>query len=125
MPHTERYGDLDGYIEANTSPTGWWGHFRAYFVSLMKAYFGENANADNDFLFKSLPRIDDDNSAYWTVEQMLQGKVKGYIIAGENPAVGHANGKAHRLGLSRLEWVPPGGPAGDRATPLLLRQPRA
>jgi formate dehydrogenase major subunit len=105
MPHTESYGDLDVYIEANTSPTGWWGHFRSYFVSLMKAYFGENANADNDYLFESLPRIDDDNSAYWTVEQMLAGKVKGYIIAGENPAVGHANGKAHRLGLSRLEWL--------------------
>ena len=43
MPHTERYGDLDTYIGANTSPTGWWGHFRAYYVSLMKAYFGENA----------------------------------------------------------------------------------
>src|SRR5436305_10443189 len=105
MPHAESYGDLDGYVNANTSPTGWWGRFRAYFISLMKAYFGENATADNDFLFESLPRIDDDNSAYWTVEQMLQGKVKGYIIAGENPAVGHANGKAHRLGLSRLEWL--------------------
>ncbi|MFL5959479.1 MAG: formate dehydrogenase, partial [Gaiellaceae bacterium] len=105
MPHTERYGDLETYIDANTSPTGWWGHFRAYFVSLMKAYFGEHAGEDNDFLFKSLPRIDDDNSAYFTVRQMLEGKVKGYIIAGENPAVGHANGKAHRLGLSRLEWL--------------------
>jgi formate dehydrogenase major subunit len=105
MPHAESYGDLDGYVTANTSPTGWWGRFRSYFISLMKAYFGENATADNDFLFESLPRIDDDNSAYWTVEQMLEGKVKGYIIAGENPAVGHANGKAHRLGLSRLEWL--------------------
>jgi len=105
MPHTESYGDLDGYVEANTSPTGWWGRFRAYFVSLLKAYFGENANADNDFLFASLPRIDDDNSVYFTFEQMLKGKVKGYIIAGENPAVGHANGKAHRLGLARLEWL--------------------
>jgi formate dehydrogenase major subunit len=105
MPHTESYGDLDTYIDANTSPTGWWGHFRAYFVSLMKAYFGEHANADNEFLFQSLPRIDDDNSAYFSVRQMLEGKLKGYIIAGENPAVGHANGKAHRLGLSRLEWL--------------------
>src|SRR5579884_1543791 len=87
------------------APTGWWGHIRAYFVSLMKAYFGENANADNDFLFESLPRIDDDNSAYFTVQQMLKGKVKGYIIAGENPAVGHANGKAHRLGLAKLDWL--------------------
>jgi formate dehydrogenase major subunit len=105
MPHTEQYGDLKSYIEANTSPTGWWGHFRSYFISLLKAYFGENANADNDFLFESMPRIDDDNSAYFTFEQMLKGKVKGYIIAGENPAVGHANGKAHRLGLSRLDWL--------------------
>jgi formate dehydrogenase major subunit len=105
MPHTEDYGDCQSYIESNTSPTGWWGHFKAYFVSLMKAYFGENATTENDFLFESLPRIDDDNSAYFTFEQMLKGKVKGYIIAGENPAVGHANGKAHRLGLSKLEWL--------------------
>jgi formate dehydrogenase major subunit len=105
MPHTEDYGGLDGYITANTSPTGWWGHFNAYFVSLMKAYFGEQATAENDWLFDSLPRIDDDNSAYFTVEQMLKGRVKGYIIAGENPAVGHANGKAHRLGLAKLDWL--------------------
>jgi formate dehydrogenase major subunit len=105
MPHTEDYGGFEGYIGANTSPTGWWGHFDAYFVSLMKAYFGEHATEENDWLFESLPRIDDDNSAYFTVEQMLQGNVKGYIIAGENPAVGHANGKAHRLGLSRLDWL--------------------
>src|SRR5438552_3618633 len=85
MPHAHAYGDLDNYIEANTSPTGWWGRFRAYYVSLMKAYFGENADADNEFLFAALPRIDDDNSVYWTLEQMLAGKVKGYIIAGENP----------------------------------------
>ena len=45
MPHTETYDDLDSFTEANTSPTGWWGNFRAYWVSLMKAYFGENANA--------------------------------------------------------------------------------
>src|SRR5947209_3217007 len=46
MPHTEEYPGLDGYIAANTSPTGWWGHFDAYFVSLMKAYFGENATPE-------------------------------------------------------------------------------
>ena len=26
-----------------SSPSGWWGHFKAYWVSLMKAYFGEHA----------------------------------------------------------------------------------
>jgi formate dehydrogenase major subunit len=105
MPHTESYGDHASYMEANTSPTGWWGHFEAYWVSLMKAYFGENANEDNDWLFKKLPRIDDDNSAYWTTLQMLDGNVKGYLIAGENPAVGNSHSKLHRLALAKLDWL--------------------
>jgi formate dehydrogenase major subunit len=105
MPHTETYGDFDSFVQANTSPTGYWGHFDAYWISLMKAYFGEHATKDNDWLFERMPRIDEDNSVYWTFEQMLAGKVKGYILAGENPAVGNANGKLHRLGLAKLDWL--------------------
>ncbi len=105
MPHAEEYGSFDEFSEANIAPSGWWGHFKAYWVSLMKAYFGDAATEDNDWLFKRLPRIDDDNSVYWTLQQMLEGKVKGYLIAGENPAVGNANGKANRLGLAQLEWL--------------------
>jgi formate dehydrogenase major subunit len=105
MPHTEFYGDHAAFIEANTSPTGWWGHFDAYWISLMKAYFGENANADNDWLFKRLPRIDDDNGVYQTTLDMIDGKVKGYILAGENPAVGNSHSKLHRLALAKLDWL--------------------
>jgi formate dehydrogenase major subunit len=105
MPHTLSYGKLETFIKANTAPTGWWGNFEQYWVSLMKAYFGEHATKENGWLFEHLPRIDSDNSAYFTVRQMLEGNVKGYIIAGENPAVGHANGRAHRLGLAKLEWL--------------------
>jgi formate dehydrogenase major subunit len=105
MPHTLSYPTFENFVGANTSPTGWWGKFESYWVSLMKAYFGEHATAENDWLFRELPRIDSDNSAYFTVRQMLEGKVKGYIIAGENPAVGNANGKANRLGLAKLDWL--------------------
>src|SRR5438876_4178905 len=105
MPHTEDYGGLDGYIKQTTSPGGWWGRADTYIVSLLKAWWGAAATKENEFCFGYLPRIDDDNSNYWTVQQMLQGKVKGYIIAGENPAVGSANGRANRLGLSKLEWL--------------------
>src|SRR5256714_10893656 len=96
MPHTEEYGDFENFAAANISPSGWWGHFKSYWVSLMNAYFGEYATEDNDWLFSRMPRIDDDNSVYWTLRQMLEGKVKGYLIAGENPGVGNANGKANR-----------------------------
>src|SRR5437868_6922746 len=57
MPHTETYGDLDNFVDSNTSPTGWWGRFRSYWVSLMKAYFGENANTDNDGSFTNTQRL--------------------------------------------------------------------
>jgi formate dehydrogenase major subunit len=105
MPHTKSYPDFEDFVEANVAPTGWWGKFRNYWVSLMVAYFGPHASDDNDYLFEKLPRIDDDNSAYWTLGQMLEGKVKGYIVAGENPAVGNANGKAHRMGFAQLDWM--------------------
>jgi formate dehydrogenase major subunit len=105
MPHAKAYRDLDGYIEANCSPSGWWGHIRAYFVSLMKAYYGPNATADDDWGFGLLPRIDKDDSAYRTALQMLDGTVKGFIVVGENPAVGSANSRAHRLALANLDWL--------------------
>ena len=105
MPHTHDYGGLREYIDMTSSPTGWWGKMDSYIVSLLKAWWGAAATKENDFCFSYLPRIDDDNSAYWTTKQMLQGKVKGYIIAGENPAVGSANGKAQRLGLAKLDWL--------------------
>src|ERR671938_371962 len=105
MPHAEHYGGLEEYVAANTSPAGWWGKMDAYAVSLLKAWWGAYATKDNDFCFGYLPRIDDDNSNYWTTQQMLQGKVKGYIIAGENPAVGSANAKAQRLALAKLDLL--------------------
>jgi formate dehydrogenase major subunit len=105
MPHAKAYKDLEGYIDANCSPSGWWGHIRGYFVSLMKAYYGPNATAENDWGFGLLPRIDKDDSVYRTILQMLDGKVKGYLIAGENPAVGSANARAHRLALAKLDWL--------------------
>jgi len=105
MKHTDDAKNLKDYIEENSAPAGWWGKLDTYLVSLLKAWWGPNAREDNDFCFDYLPRIDDDNSYYWTVQQMLQGKVKGQIVAGENPAVGSANARANRLALSKLDWL--------------------
>jgi formate dehydrogenase major subunit len=104
-PHTEHYGGLDAYIDMTTAPGGWWGKADTYIVSLLKAWWGAAATKDNEFCFSYLPRIDKDNSNYWTVGQMLEGNVKGYLVVGQNPAVGSANGRANRLGLANLEWL--------------------
>jgi formate dehydrogenase major subunit len=36
---------------------------------------------------------------------MLDGTVKGYFLIGENPAVGNAHSKLHRLALANLDWL--------------------
>jgi formate dehydrogenase major subunit len=105
MPHAEQYRDLAGYIEANRSPSGFWGNMESYMVSLLRAWYGAAANPGNDFCFGRLPRIDKDDSIYQTVLGMLDGGVKGFMVVGENPAIGSANGKAHRLGMAKLDWL--------------------
>ncbi len=105
MPHAEEYGDLQSYVEQNASPTGYWGHMDAYLVSLLKAWFGDAATAEDDFGFNWLPRISGDHSAYRTAMDMLDGLVKGYFVLGENPAVGNANSRLHRLAMAELDWM--------------------
>jgi formate dehydrogenase major subunit len=105
MKHTDDAKNLKAYIDENTAPGGWWAKLDTYIVSLLKAWWGPFATEANDYCFDYLPRIDDDNSNYWTVQQMLHGKVKGYIVAGENPAVGSSNGRVNRLALSKLDWL--------------------
>src|SRR5205823_2591738 len=105
MPHVEDDVGLYPWIDHHKTQGGWWNKLDTYLISLLKAWWGPHATAENEFCFSYLPRIDDDNSAYWTVLQMLDGKVKGYFVIGENPAVGSANGRAQRLALSKLDWL--------------------
>ena len=77
----------------------------AYMVSLLKAYWGDAAQPENDFCFDYLPRVNGDHSSYRTVADMIEGKVYGYFLVGENPVVGHSNGRMQRFGLANLDWL--------------------
>jgi formate dehydrogenase major subunit len=105
MPHVEDVEPLDKWVEFHRAEGGWWNKLDTYLVSLLKAWWGAAATPENEFCFSYLPRIDADNSNYWTVQQMLEGKVEGYLIVGENPAVGSANARAQRLALANLDWL--------------------
>jgi formate dehydrogenase major subunit len=74
-------------------------------ASLLKAWFGDAATEANDFCFDLLPRITGDHSVYPTVLGMRDGDVEGFFVMGENPAVGNANSKLHRLAMANLKWL--------------------
>ena len=77
----------------------------AYTVSLLKAYWGDAATPANDFCFDYLPRISGDHGTYQTALDMCDGKVPGFIVVGENPAVGSANGPLQRRALATPKWL--------------------
>ena len=105
MPHAHAHDNLREFIELNTSPSGFWGNMNAYTVSLLKAWWGSHATAENDFCFGHLPRITGDHSIYPAVMGMLDGSVKGFIVVGQNPAVGSANSGLHRRAMANLDWL--------------------
>ena len=105
MPHAGMEDTLGSYIDNNGADAGFWGHMDAYTVSLLKAWWGEAATADNDWCWDYLPRITGDHSTYQSVLGMIDGSCKGYFVVGENPATGTANGRLQRAGLANLEWL--------------------
>jgi formate dehydrogenase major subunit len=107
MPRAGVHGNLAEYLASIKSDgqKGFWTAADAYIVSLLKAWFGEAATTDNDFGFNWLPRISGDHGTYQTTLDMLDDKVEGYFLLGQNPAVGSANGKLQRLGMSHLKWL--------------------
>jgi formate dehydrogenase major subunit len=105
MPVPHETPTLSDYIDTNEPKTGYWGHADAYLVSLLKAWWGDAATAGNDFCFDWLPRITGDHSTYPTTLDMLDGKVQGFFLLGENPAVGSAHARLHRLAMAKLDWL--------------------
>ena len=105
MPHAHPEQSLQTFIERNSAPSGYWGNMRAYTVSLLKAWYGEAATEENDYCFDYLPRLTGDHSVYSTIMGMVDGWCKGFLVMGQNPAVGAANGKLQRLALANLDWL--------------------
>ena len=96
---------LGSFIEKYKTRTGWWNNFDKYIVSLLKAYYGDAASAENDYGFNWLPRVTGDHShqGYWL--EMMDGKMEGLFVMGQNPAVAGPNAGLERRALAKLKWL--------------------
>ncbi|AGF72070.1 formate dehydrogenase alpha subunit [Corynebacterium halotolerans YIM 70093 = DSM 44683] len=106
MPSVEEQ-TLEEYVRDIASPEqkGFWSNADAYTVSLLKSWFGDAATEDNDWGYKFLPKINGAHDTYHTTMAMIEDKVDGYFVFGQNPAVGSAHGRMQREGLSHLKWL--------------------
>ncbi len=107
MPDAAKHDSLASYVGsiAAERQKGFWHNADAYTVSLLKEYWGDAATPENDYCFDYLPKISGDHGTYRTTMDMIDGKVPGYFLLGQNPAVGSAHGKLQRLALANLDWL--------------------
>jgi len=105
MPKAGADDTLGSYLSNHTAAAGWWTQFPMYAVSLLKAWWGPHARADNDWCYDHLPLLTGDHSHMNTVADMADGKVQGYFVMGENPVVGSMHGGLQRTALAKLDWL--------------------
>jgi len=112
MP-TTAHSDLSKYLAAivpsNKDPRSgnWKLNQPKYFISMMKAWYGDAATRANDFAYEYLPKLQaGTNYSFMPMfEAMDRGTIKGLLCWGENPAVGGPNSNAERKSLDKLEWL--------------------
>ena len=85
----------------------WWGNYPKYSVSLLKSFFGEKANRENDFGYEWLPKVDDAKAYSWLdmFDEMYNGTIKGFFAWGQNPACSGSNADKTRKAMKKLDWM--------------------
>ncbi len=78
-----------------------------WMVSLLKAWWGDAANADNDYAYHYMPKRDA-NKNYSHIamfEAMHKGEMDGLFVNGTNPVVGGPNANKEQEALAKLKWM--------------------
>ena len=96
---------FDRYLEAENSGTGYWANFPKFAISLLRAWYGEHARADNGWGYDWLPKIVGDHSQLPMMLSIRDGTIKGLLLIGQNPVVGGHNTRMIRDALPNLDWM--------------------
>ena len=101
----KKHDTLKDYIITETPATSYWVNTPKFAISLLKAWFGDAATAENDYGYDYLPKITGDHSHIPAFVLMYQGGIKGFLVIGQNPAVGGQNAEYQRQAMANLEWM--------------------
>jgi formate dehydrogenase major subunit len=95
---------LQDYLATESVPTGYYANTPKFMVSYLKSVYGAAATRDNDFGYDWHPKILGDHSHFPMFLAMNDGKVRGMLLIGQNPATSLA-ARLERAGLRKLQWL--------------------
>ena len=107
----EKEQDYEKYVAARAfkplrpNQLSYWQNFNKFFVSLMKAWWGDAATAENHWGYDYLPKLDKGYDMLQTFELMSQGKMNGFICQGFNPLAAAPNKAKMTGGLAKLKFL--------------------
>jgi len=112
-PPVASWQTLADYNKANTpvshveGSVNWWQNRPKYVTSLLKAWYGDSATAENDFCYGLLPKLADgeDYSYMYIMDRVFEGKMRGGFIMGVNPMNSFPNTHKMRKALDNLDWL--------------------
>jgi formate dehydrogenase major subunit len=107
IPKAAQNPTLAAYIENETPKASYWSNKPKFIVSMLKAWWGEHATAENQFAYDYLPKVENPADHYWIslFESMYAGKIEGLWLMGQNPAVAGPNSRLEREALKKLKWM--------------------
>lgn len=103
--------DLAAHLKHHTpvaleaDQTNYWQHYPAFFVSLLKSFYGKNATAENNFGYDMMPKWDQGYDMLRVFEMMNKGEMNGYICQGFNPVASMSNKQKTLDALSKLKYL--------------------
>jgi len=106
--------DFATYIKrvtpTSSKPKEWdsfnyWSNTPKFTVSLLKAFYGDNANKENDWAFHNLAKIDRRYSWVELFDRMYNGEVKGVFAFGMNAVMIGPNSKKNVDALKKADWL--------------------
>ena len=117
-------GILPGYLKVPTPPqtslaahlgdstprplvpdtVNYWGNYPKFYVSQMKAWFGEHATRDNDFAYDYLAKQGEDATWLSIWDKVRQGTIDGFVALGFNPLLAGPDVPRLLESMSKLKW---------------------
>jgi len=107
----EKEQDYGQYIAARAlkplrpNQLSYWQNYGKFHVSLMKAWWADAAQPENNWAFEYLPKLDKGYDMLQTFELMSQGKINGYICQGFNPLASAPNKGKMDASLAKLKFL--------------------
>jgi len=83
----------------------YWANYPKFHTSLLKAWYGPAALAENGFCYDWLPKVDQVYDGLRAFDSMAQGRMTGYFCQGFNPLASFPNKAKITSALSKLKFL--------------------